>query len=255
MDAPEAFQDPWVTSLEVSSSTAPEHDYEPQDFPPEIAPIQGLEAINHVSLDSANHGAVYKGFKRKIRWKWMMTVTFVIMAVGIGGGAGGSIAYKRRFVNPVCDTYRTKYLTLLFIASVQQQTAQANTTSSSSSAPSPSLSGIPYNASADQFKMSHTILFNTSIAATHCMPNDRWVFLQDVTGTIRGAQFSVSTSSWNTTLQAFNFTPAMMGTALSASCVYLTDTYGLSGSLSLGPYVSNPGYFSPQIEASDLICT
>lgn len=66
MDAPEAVHDPWATSLEIANSTAPEHDHEPQDFPPEIGTAQGLEAMNHVSsFDTANQSGMAKEIQKK----------------------------------------------------------------------------------------------------------------------------------------------------------------------------------------------
>lgn len=149
------------------------------------------------------------------------------------------MAHKNRFVGLICDTYRTKYLTLLFSTSFPAQTAQSNATSSSSSAAPPSLSGTPSDSAANQFKMSHTILPNTSIAATSCVPGDRWVFIQDATGAIRGAQFTISNSTWSTKPQEFNSTPTSNGTALSASCVNFTEDSGSVG-LSAGLYVRSP---------------
>jgi hypothetical protein len=95
----------------------------------------------------------------------------MIIAVGVGGEIEDSFAHKLRFVSPVCDTYRTRYLTLLFHTSFFEQAAS------------------------NQFKTSHTILSNTSIEATSCISGDRWVFFQDLTGAIRGAQYSISNST------------------------------------------------------------
>ena len=79
------------------------------------------------------------------------------------------------------------------------------------------------------------LLPNTSIVSISCVPGDRWVFVQDVTGAIRAAHFSSSTLKWNTESQQFNFTPVKVGTALGASCMNLTNdsddkAMGLPGS-------------------------
>lgn len=143
-----------------------------------------------------------------------------------GRGRNLRVIYtKTKVRSPVWDTYRTRYLTLLFHTSFPEQAVPSNSTSS---------------LSANQFRMSHTILPNTSIAATSCIPGDRWVFLQDVTGAIRGAQYSVSNSTWNTQPQQFNFAPTKVGTALSASCVDLADVSSLEAALSPGLYVRSP---------------
>ena len=67
---------------------------------------------------------------------------------------------------------------------------------------------------------AHRILRNTSVAATSCISDDRYVFFQDITGAIRGVQYSASTLKWNLMPEALNFTNAKAGTALGASCVY-----------------------------------
>ena len=123
-----------------------------------------------------------------------------------------------------------------FFPSVSNQTAK----STSTSAMLPFLTANLSNSSVNHFKMSYTILPNSSIAATNCFPSDRWVFLQDVGGAIRGAQYSLFASRWNTTSQELNFTPAKLDTALSASCVNLTDNLAIREGLKPGVYASKP---------------
>lgn len=87
MDAPEAIHDPLATPLEIPHSTAPECDYEPQDFPPEIGPFQGLEAIDQEpSLVLTDRSQSGERTKQKLGWKWLVVLGFVIIAVGVGGG-------------------------------------------------------------------------------------------------------------------------------------------------------------------------
>ena len=113
--APEHDHDPRATPLEVPLSTAPEHDHEPRDYPPEIAPGEFLEAIEGASsLGPSNENGTANKPKRNIGWKWIIFVGFLVSAVGIGGGTGGSVAYKKQCVSLECDTYEGRYLTLPF---------------------------------------------------------------------------------------------------------------------------------------------
>ena len=115
VNAPEVVHDPRATPLEVPLSTAPEHDHEPRDYPPEIAPGEFLEAIEGASnLGPSNENGTAKKPKRNIGWKWIIFVGFLVSAVGIGGGTGGSVAYKKQCVSLECDTYEGRYLTLPF---------------------------------------------------------------------------------------------------------------------------------------------
>ena len=96
-----------------------------------------------------------------------------------------------------------------------------------------STTSLPYS--------KHIFLANTSIAAVSCPNNDRWVFSQDLSGSIRAAQFTNST--WSFASTSYNFTPAKLGTALGASCFeFPTITNGFS-ILSAGTYVSWPKPF------------
>lgn len=124
----------------------------------------------------------------------------------------------------MCQGYNSQRLTLWFSSSHPGPSPSAITTSSSGRPSNFSSIGSP----------SHKLLLNTSTAATSCIPGDRWIFVQDVTGAIGAAQFSSSASAWNSTLQQSNFTPAKVGTALSASCIILTDEQDLTVP---GPYV------------------
>ncbi len=81
------------------------------------------------------------------------------------------------------------------------------------------------------------VLNGTSLAAASCPNGDRWVFLQDVQGNVRGCQYSVSSSNWsvlpNTTIPA----TAKLGSPLGASCEDIEA--GLSSpNLNSGRYVS-----------------
>lgn len=78
------------------------------------------------------------------------------------------------------------------------------------------------------------LLQQTSIAATSCADEDRWVFMQDTVGNIRAAQYSNFNWSWRFATEQYNFTAAKIGTPLSASCVNITEDVGLD----LGTYVS-----------------
>ena len=82
------------------------------------------------------------------------------------------------------------------------------------------------------------LIQETSIAATTCANEDRWVFMQDVAGNIRAAEYSTSNSSWTFATEQYNFTSAKLGTPLSASCVNITEDVGLD----LGTYVSEAGF-------------
>lgn len=79
------------------------------------------------------------------------------------------------------------------------------------------------------------LLQSTSVAAASCADGDRWVFMQDVSGNIRAAQYSSSNSSWQFAPEQQNFTAAKLGTSMGASCVNITEDVGLA----LGNYVGD----------------
>ena len=81
------------------------------------------------------------------------------------------------------------------------------------------------------------ILQQTAVAATSCADGDQWVFMQDIAGNIRAAQYSNSNSSWRFATEQHNFTAAKIGTPIGASCVNITEDVGLD----LGTYVSYAG--------------
>ena len=90
----------------------------------------------------------------------------------------------------------------------------------------PASSGLPYISPTSSAKES--ILHNTSMAAVSCGIGDRWVFLQDKDGLIRGAQFSASTSDWSVSSNAYSFQTASMGTTVAASCSN-ASAFGVGG--------------------------
>lgn len=86
------------------------------------------------------------------------------------------------------------------------------------------------------------LLQQTAIAATTCVDEDRWVFMQDIADNIRAAQYFQSGSNWNFSPNQHNFTAAKLGTSMSAFCVNITEEVGLDW----GIYVNNASFISSQ---------
>lgn len=102
------------------------------------------------------------------------------------------------------------------------------TSSLTSSQPSNSTKGLD---------VTHSFLPNTSIAATSCLHDVRWLFQQDLSGAIRGAQYSGS--AWTFTSDQYNFTTAKIGSPLGASCVNITGSENAIAPLKTGLLVSS----------------
>ena len=85
--------------------------------------------------------------------------------------------------------------------------------------PKPSTSPQSANSTDGASDLSRVVLRNTSIASATCLNGDRWVFIQDKNGNIRGAQYSLSASTWSVTSNQTIEADAKIGTPLSASCV------------------------------------
>ena len=81
-----------------------------------------------------------------------------------------------------------------------------------------------------------TVLSNTSLAAASCPNGDRWVFLQDTQGNVRGCQYSISSSKWSVLPNTTIPTTANLGSPLGASCEDIPDSLS-SPYLSSGRYV------------------
>ena len=123
----------------------------------------------------------------------------------------------------------------------------SSTEQSSNHSMPPTLSGPPSSPPTLLPQPKYKLMQNTSIAATYCPNGDRWVFMQDDGGNIQAAQYLHSVSLWNITSSHYNFTNAILGTALSATCVNTLDlnaschaNYGLP----LGQYVSTRNYYT-----------
>lgn len=99
--------------------------------------------------------------------------------------------------------------------SIPPTSSQSTTLPSSQSPPSPQSA----NSTDGMSDLSRVVLRNTSIASATCLNGDRWVFLQDTNGNIRGAQYSLSASTWSITSNQTIEADAKIGTPLSASCV------------------------------------
>ncbi|MCJ1395582.1 hypothetical protein MMC18_008468 [Xylographa bjoerkii] len=107
------------------------------------------------------------------------------------------------------------------------------------STPSATASGSTSAPSSPSVSSGYSLLNDTAIAATTCTNGDRWIFMQDTAGIIRAIQNLASTSEWNKTSTSFNFTTALVGTALSASCIAISGVQqGLDTSLTAGQYIS-----------------
>lgn len=76
--------------------------------------------------------------------------------------------------------------------------------------------GIPYVSPTKPAQSS--IQANTSLAAVTCGNGDRWVFLQDINGQIRGAQYSSTAASWSVSSNAYSFGTPAPNTGVAASC-------------------------------------
>ena len=84
---------------------------------------------------------------------------------------------------------------------------------------------------------------NTAIAGTTCENGDRWIFVQDDTGQIRGMKSSFPSPSWESSAQVHNFTGVRAESPLSASCVAIPSQSTTLG-LQQVPLLTL-GYFDP----------
>ena len=80
------------------------------------------------------------------------------------------------------------------------------------------------------------VLKNTSLAAASCPNGDRWLFLQDTQGNVRGCSYSVSLAKWTVLPNTAIPTTAKLGSALGASCEDIPASLS-SGNLATGTYV------------------
>ena len=126
------------------------------------------------------------------------------------------------------------------VASYNGLISASNSVSASNSSDSANNSSKNPSTTSNSSKVqafASTLLDNTSLAAASCPNGDRWVFLQDTQGNVRGCLYSISSSKWtvlpNTTIP----TTAKLGSALGASCEDIPASLSSSGILDSGRYV------------------
>ncbi|MCJ1385406.1 hypothetical protein MMC17_008529 [Xylographa soralifera] len=229
-DAPEAYplaeglevvHDPRGCLPEVRLGQGIERHF-PEDL--EHEPDQGKELAWGSSVAAKTHEGVLPAqplWRRQ--WKRMVFIAIVILVVAIVAGAVGGTLSKR-----------TENGNLLV-----PPNSSGTPSSLTSSTPSATASGSTSPPLSTSVGSAYSLLNDTAIAATTCANGDRWVFLQDTAGIIRAFQNMALTSDWNKTSISFNFTNALVGTALSASCIDISGVQqGLDTSLTAGQYMS-----------------
>ncbi|CAD6591448.1 MAG: hypothetical protein ASARMPREDX12_005172 [Alectoria sarmentosa] len=206
---------PGNNAPEVYSSNAPEVLHGPQDFPLEIAPGGGLEA-NHEGLEHAIASKEDAPIETKPRFSkaiklWAgLAIGIIIIAAIIAGAVGGTVGNRK-----------------------SSHSDLTNTPSSTSTI----IPSITPNSSTGTQDLTPIIVNNTSIAAASCPNGDRWVFLQDIQGNVRGCQYSVSSSTWSVLPNTTIPTTAKLGSALGASCEDVSASLS-SPNLYSGRYIS-----------------
>ncbi|MCJ1434315.1 hypothetical protein MMC27_003682 [Xylographa pallens] len=228
--APQTVYGPQDYPPEVAHSTAliPAHDphgyppehvsgYNPRNYPPEHVPdhdpdksslldkpTKGLGTENENARKEMEKSDTAHSLPRSRRkWPWiaLAVVTFVLVAAGVGLGVGLTVGRKSSASSS---------------ASASGSTPSSDPGSGSSSGSGSGSYGVPYISPTNAAKSS--IQANTSLAAVTCDNGDRWVFLQDINGQIRGAQRSSSSASWSISSNAYSFGTPAPGTGVAASC-------------------------------------
>ena len=86
------------------------------------------------------------------------------------------------------------------------------------------------------------LLQNTALAAVSCQNGDRWIIIQNMTGSLRGL-YSITTnghtSPWAAYSKDLNLTATRPNTPISASCAVISPgSESVDGTISAGLYVS-----------------
>ncbi|MCJ1471659.1 hypothetical protein MMC13_000299 [Lambiella insularis] len=206
--APQALHGLQDYPLEVAHSSDPVPAHDPQGYPPEHVPgydfdkspledkpTKGSDADNEASIKEIEKSDTARRPRSRRKWLWIVAISIILVGIGVGLGVGLTVGRK----------------------SSAPASAPGSSSGSGSGLDSGSYSyGVPYVSSAHPAKSS--LQANTSLAAVTCDNGDRWVFLQDINGQIRGAQYSSSAGSWSVSSNAYNFAIPAPGTGLAASC-------------------------------------
>ncbi|MCJ1242397.1 hypothetical protein MMC14_010405 [Varicellaria rhodocarpa] len=187
-ESPETVQDSKRSPLELISPI--------EVCYPEVVIAQGpeiKEPSEQLLSEPQKEGTFSPGDSRRKKRPWVVIITVAIVLILAAVGICVGLTLRRR-----------------------------SGTSKSSSVHSPTSSGPSGNSTSNQPPVRATIASNTSVAAASCDNGDRWVFLQDVVGNIRGAHFTFSTSRWTVASDALNFATPQLQTGLGASCANIS---------------------------------
>ncbi|MCJ1435908.1 hypothetical protein MMC27_005284 [Xylographa pallens] len=184
---------------EVRRDSRPEVLWDPLEYPPEVELGQGIET----PYDGLEHHGEKQPepavrIRTRLSWRWLSVVALTFAAI-IGGSIGGVLSKRPSSTSP-------------------------SPTASQAS------SSQPPTSSATGSSVPHTILRNTSIASTTCPNGDRWIFFQDISGSIRQAQYPSDVATWRVASNGTIPSIPRAGTPLSATCVEVTSGFQQEGS-------------------------
>ena len=208
-ESPETVQDSKRSPLELISPI--------EVCYPEVVIAQGpeiKEPSEQLLSEPQKEGTFSPGDSRRKKRPWVVIITVAIVLILAAVGICVGLTLRRR------SGFVSKHL--LHVLVRQTYRLFQPRTSKSSSVHSPTSSGPSGNSTSNQPPVRATIASNTSVAAASCDNGDRWVFLQDVVGNIRGAHFTFSTSRWTVASDALNFATPQLQTGLGASCANIS---------------------------------